>query len=99
MKSLGAEVVYVRADVSKAESLPNIEEIKKYFGRINGVIHSAGVIHDALISKKTRTEMDKVLAAKIYGTIHLDELTREEPLDCFILFSSMASIFWQSRSK
>ena len=93
LKSLGAEVVYVRADVSKAESLPSIKAIKKYFGGINGVIHSAGVIHHALISKKTRTEMDEVLAAKIYGTIHLDELTREEPLDCFILFSSISSIF------
>ena len=54
LKSLGAEVAYVRADVSKAESLPSIKAIKKYFGSINGVIHSAGVIHHTLISKKTR---------------------------------------------
>ena len=66
LKSLGAEIVYVRADVSKTESLPSIEEIKKYFGEINGVIHSAGVVHDTLISKKTRTEMDSFSCKNIW---------------------------------
>jgi len=37
-------------------------------------------------------EIKEVLSPKIIGTVNLDEVTREEPLDFFVMFSSMAAI-------
>ena len=86
--------IYVPADVSKENDVKKIiQEAKARFGHIDGIIHSAGVIHDAFILNKTSEQIKDVLSSKILGTKNLDELTQLEPLDFFILFSSIAAIF------
>ena len=93
LQSLGSEVLYVRGDVAKfadAESI--IGAAKARFAHINGVIHSAGVTQDSFVLKKTREQMDAVLAPKVYGTVNLDRATSEEPLDLFVMFSSVAAV-------
>ena len=65
--------------------------IKEKFGALNGIIHSAGVIRDAFIVKKTSEDMHAVLAPKIQGTLNVDEVWQAEPLDFFVLFSSTAA--------
>lgn len=93
LRSLGAQVLYVAADVAKAEDVRQLlSETKSRFGTINGIVHSAGVLRDSLFRKKTHEEMEAVFAPKIYGTFHLDELTRNENLDFFVLFSSLAAV-------
>ncbi|MCP4701907.1 MAG: amino acid adenylation domain-containing protein, partial [Gammaproteobacteria bacterium] len=91
--SLGAEVIYLRADIGKRDEVTSlIAQTKSHFGKLNGIIHSAGVIKNALMRKKTPDEMADVLAPKVYGTIYLDEFTQNEPLDFLVLFSSMAAV-------
>ncbi|NNC24662.1 KR domain-containing protein, partial [Salinisphaera sp. USBA-960] len=58
--------------------------------RLNGVLHSAGVIEDAFLLRKNAEGFARVIAPKTLGTWHLDEETRAEPLDLFVLFSSVA---------
>ena len=55
------------------------------------MIHSAGVLRDSFIRNKSRDEIEAVLASKVYGTMFLDEETKEEKLDFFVLFSSLAA--------
>lgn len=89
----GAEILYLPADVSSLEDVRNlIQESKTRFGGIHGVIHAAGVLRDSLIRNKTPEEMRAVLAPKVYGTLHLDELTKDEELDFFVTFSSLAAV-------
>ena len=89
--SFGAETMLVQADVSKLDDMERaVAESKDRFSEIHGVIHCAGVNRDAFIFKKNREEMDAVLAPKVHGAIHLDLATSGEPLDWFILFSSLA---------
>jgi amino acid adenylation domain-containing protein len=93
LRKSGAEVIYVPADVSSREDVKRlVGEVKAHFGEINGVIHSAGVLKDSLIRNKTQEEMSAVFASKIYGTLHLDALTKDEPLDFFVTFSSLAAV-------
>ena len=93
LRAFGAEVLPLRADVSKLEDAEMIvREAKTRFSEINGVIHCAGTNRDAFILKKTPQEMDAVLAPKVYGTINLDLATRAENLDLFVLFSSVAGV-------
>jgi len=93
LKGYGADVLFLQADVSKLEDIEMVvREAKGRFSEIHGVIHCAGVNRDAFILKKTKDEMDAVLAAKIYGTINVDLATSGENLDFFVLFSSIAAV-------
>jgi polyketide synthase PksN len=89
----GSEVLYLQADVSELEDMRVVvREAKARFSQINGVIHAAGVNHDAFVLKKTREEMDAALAPKVYGAINVDLATSGENLDLFVLFSSVAGV-------
>ncbi|MGC2745070.1 MAG: type I polyketide synthase, partial [Candidatus Angelobacter sp.] len=93
LTSAGAEVVYVQADVSNHEDVMRlVNESKERFGQINGIIHAAGVLKDSFVRNKKTEEMSAVFAPKVYGTLHLDEATRQEDLDFFVMFSSVASV-------
>ncbi|EDN72968.1 Putative polyketide synthase [Beggiatoa sp. SS] len=92
IKALGAEVLYIQADVSQRDDVEAmIAQTKAHFGQINGIIHSAGLIRDALLLNKTQENMAAVLAPKIWGTVYLDEATQAEKLDFLVLFSSIVA--------
>ncbi|MCP5006363.1 MAG: SDR family NAD(P)-dependent oxidoreductase, partial [Planctomycetes bacterium] len=91
LQTLGGEVDYQRVDVSKLEKVNSlVEAIEDRYGKLDGIIHSAGVISDNFILKKTTEEFRKVLAPKVIGTVNLDMATRRITLDFFVLFSSGA---------
>ncbi|MCG8619867.1 MAG: SDR family NAD(P)-dependent oxidoreductase, partial [Desulfobacterales bacterium] len=91
LSALGARAEYRKADVGKkAEVRKLISAVKKAYGLINGIIHSAGMIRDNVITKKTRQDVKAVLAPKVVGLANLDEASADLPLDLFILFSSAA---------
>ncbi len=86
-----ARIAYLQADVASYEAVERaVAEARARFGAINGVIHAAGVTRDAFIIKKTAAELDAVLAPKIAGAVNLDRATRDENLDLFVMFSSVA---------
>ncbi len=94
LRALGADVLYVSADISDADQVRDlIASAKTHFGSLNGVLHSAGVNRDSLLIRKDRESLRQVLAPKVQGTLHLDRATAEEPLDLFVLFSSGAGSF------
>lgn len=85
---------YIQADVANPASLKALmKKIKKLGLNLNGVIHSAGLTHDQLISNQTAEEMGKVLAPKVAGSYHLHQATEKEPLDFFVQFSSVSAAF------
>ncbi|UCH94144.1 MAG: SDR family NAD(P)-dependent oxidoreductase [Candidatus Aminicenantes bacterium] len=93
LESLGAEVIYIQADASNRQEAEHlVTRVKHRYNQLNGIFHSAGVIRDSFIMKKTPGEAEAVLAPKVYGAVHLDEVTREENLDFFIMFSSLAAV-------
>ncbi|MES2824532.1 MAG: SDR family NAD(P)-dependent oxidoreductase [Pseudomonadota bacterium] len=93
LKTYHKDVIYLQADVANLADVQSVvQKTKAHFSAINGVIHSAGVNRDAFIIKKTKAEMSEVLNPKVYGAIYLDEATRNENLDLFVLFSSGAGV-------
>lgn len=93
LKSLGGRVHYYKADVSVEKEVKRlISRIKSRFDKIDGVIHSAGILRDNLVLKKSREDFAAVSASKVLGTIYMDELLKEEDLDFLILFSSISSV-------
>ena len=93
LEALGSEVLVLQADVAKPEDTERVvREARARFSELHGVIHAAGVTRDAFILRKTKEEMEAVLASKVRGTINLDLATRDLSLDFFVLFSSVAGV-------
>jgi acyl carrier protein len=58
---------------------------------MKGVFHAAMVIDDALMANLDSERMSRVLVPKIKGAWNLHELTRDQPLDHFMLYSSVTT--------
>ena len=84
-------VSYRQVDVAELEQVEQlICAIREEYGRLDGVLHSAGVIADDFILKKSGAKFREVLAPKVIGTYNLDQASRDVELDFFVLFSSLA---------
>jgi len=92
LQATGARVEYRIVDVGDKQAVTGlIQSIERDCqGPLNGIIHSAGIIRDNFIFKKTAAELQDVLAAKVSGVVNLDQASRSVNLDFFILFSSLA---------
>ncbi|WP_426448177.1 SDR family NAD(P)-dependent oxidoreductase [Paenibacillus sp. S-38] len=93
LEQWGAEALYIRADVSSRQEVDSLAaEARLQCAELHGVIHAAGIVKDAFLFNKSAAQMGEVLGPKLYGTVWLDEATRHEPLDFFVMFSSLMSI-------
>lgn len=93
LESLGARVTYYQVDITDGRALAVVwKRLTTEAGPIHGVIHLARLVEDSLILSKSEATFQTVIRAKIEGTVNLDELTASEPLDFFLLFSSMAAL-------
>lgn len=89
LEALGAEVLVTAADVTdEAAMRAVVQQAHARFGPITGVLHAAGVVEDALVLIKEPDSAARVLAPKVRGTRVLDAVTRGEPLERVIYFSS-----------
>ena len=85
---LGARVTVAACDVSDRQALAAlIENVPKEYP-LRGIVHSAVVLDDGVIGSLTPERIDRVLSAKVDGTVHLHELTKHMDLSAFVLFSS-----------
>ena len=50
------------------------------------------MLDDGILREQTRERFDRVMGSKMHGAWYLHELTRDDPLDHFVLFSSAASL-------
>ncbi|NEC82365.1 SDR family NAD(P)-dependent oxidoreductase, partial [Streptomyces sp. SID7958] len=92
LTATGVEAMYHPADVGDRDQVRElVTAVRQRFGALHGVVHAAGVTRDALAVRKTPDDAAAVLAPKVWGAVHLDEATRDEPLDFLALFSSVAA--------
>lgn len=89
----GGEVLVLSADTANYQQMEAVvRRAEERFGPISGIIHAAGTADGAMIQVRTREMSENVFAAKIKGTLVLDALFKDRPLDFVVLCSSLASI-------
>jgi acyl transferase domain-containing protein/acyl carrier protein len=93
LESQGAEVLYLAADVARRDDMESVvSRARERFGPIQGVIHSAGVAGGGIIPLKEPEAAARVMAPKVVGTLLLDDVLKDEPLDFMLLCSSVAAL-------
>ncbi|MCG8339224.1 MAG: SDR family NAD(P)-dependent oxidoreductase [Proteobacteria bacterium] len=94
LEKLGARVELFTGSLSDIDKLNSFfHRIKQQLGPIGGVVHCAGLSirkNPAFINKQNK-DIARVLEPKIGGLVTLSKVLKDEPIDHFILFSSVSS--------
>lgn len=94
MEEAGATVEYHSVDARHTEQFGALlDDLYARLGRIDGVIHGAGVIEDTFISRKTPQSFAKVFSTKVDAALVLAHKLRAEHLRFLVFFSSVAGRF------
>ncbi|MBL1208761.1 hybrid fatty acyl-AMP ligase/type I polyketide synthase [Geminocystis sp. GBBB08] len=90
----GIKILVANVDVSNLENLRGIfQQISSsFFPPLKGIIHSAGVLADGILTTLTAEKLSSVMAGKIQGAWNLHLLSLDLSLDFFVMFSSVASL-------
>ena len=86
-------VEYRRADLTRRdETFALVDGIIFDHGRLNVLVHAAGVVADDLLARASKASLRAVLSPKVAGALHLDEAVGTTALDRFILVGSLAGV-------
>ncbi|MDR3514226.1 MAG: SDR family NAD(P)-dependent oxidoreductase [Azospirillaceae bacterium] len=92
LKAAGAEIVTFAADIADAVAVRAlVDALRTRWGRIDGVIHAAGVGGGSLIARTRLDEIERVLQAKVAGTLALAQALRGCDPDFVLLCSSLTA--------
>jgi malonyl CoA-acyl carrier protein transacylase len=89
LEQQGIKVTSVEADVS---DYARVAEILQRTSQLQGIIHAAGMLDDGVIQQLTPERIQRVMSAKVRGAWNLHLLTKDQPIDFFVCFSSAASL-------
>ena len=93
LSAAGSRVAYVSADVGDRVAVERVvTDAYDRFGRIDGVIHGAGVVEDKLLADKDRASFERVLKPKVEGAVALARTLRLADLRFLCFFSSTAAL-------
>ena len=90
---MGAEATVAACELEDRDSVAALLAGIAADRPLRGVIHTAGIIDDGLVSSLTPERLDAVLRPKADAAWHLHELTAGLGLSAFVLFSSVAGAF------
>jgi acyl carrier protein len=94
LRDRGVGVQILKADAGSPNDIGRLfTDIQQNGQPLRGVFHLAMFIDDAPLAALNRERMASVLGPKALGAWLLHERTRDMALDCFVMFSSVSSIF------
>ncbi len=88
-----ASVVVARGDVSDERDVAQVlDRIRREMPPLRGILHAAMVLDDDVLVHLDERRMRTVMAPKVAGAWNLHRLSRQDEIDFFVPFSSIASV-------
>lgn len=89
----GAVVRFYQVDIADRAQLNSVfSEIRRQLSSVMTLFHLAGVVRDSLVVKMPWSDFAEVIKAKILGSVNLHQLTLDDDVRHFVLFSSVAGL-------
>lgn len=89
----GSTVSCLNADISNPRAVRKVfEDIRETIGRVDGVIHAAGIGASGAIDQLDRKAALRVMGAKVHGTMAILNALAEHKPDFIALFSSISAL-------
>ncbi|MFH8471078.1 SDR family NAD(P)-dependent oxidoreductase, partial [Streptomyces sp. NPDC017991] len=92
LAELGAEATVEACDTADRDRLAQVLAAVPEDRPLTAVVHTAGVLADAMLDNLRAEDTDRVLSAKADGAWQLHDLTAGAPLAAFVVFSSVAGL-------
>ena len=93
LRQKGTAITIFQADVTDEGRMTAVfDQIHRDLPPLRGIFHAAGVLDDGTLSQQTSDRFRAVLSPKTLGGWLLHQLSLDDPLDFFVLFSSVAAI-------
>lgn len=94
LRSTGATVVYHAVDVRDRDALSaTLDDVRREYGPVRGLIHAAGVIEDHRIEDKTPEQFAHVFDTKVRGLRALLAAVAGDELRFMVFYSSVSARF------
>ncbi|MFN3186695.1 MAG: SDR family oxidoreductase [Nannocystaceae bacterium] len=88
----GSVAEYVPVSVTDVPALTAaLDGVRAKWGRIDALVHAAGVLADRKIEDKTREQFDRVFSTKVAGLSAMLTATSGDDLKLLVMFSSVAA--------
>jgi NAD(P)-dependent dehydrogenase (short-subunit alcohol dehydrogenase family)/acyl carrier protein len=88
----GAHVQISSCDIADRDALAGLLAQIPAEHPLTAVVHTAGVLDDAVVGSLTRERLDTVLRPKVDAAWNLHDLTKDLDLAGFVLYSSIAGV-------
>jgi acyl transferase domain-containing protein/acyl carrier protein len=93
LEERGVTILSLKADIADRTALAEaLAQVALVLPPIRGIIHTAGVLADGWLAAQPWELFAQPLPSKVDGAWNLHVLSRELPLDFFVMFSSAATI-------
>jgi NAD(P)-dependent dehydrogenase (short-subunit alcohol dehydrogenase family) len=93
LSALGIKVSYLSCDVADPRKVAQtLDQVVKQYGRIDGIIHGAGIIRDGFLEFMTPEDFMKVMEVKLLGAWNLYRASKDRGLRFFAALSSLVAI-------
>ena len=94
LNSNGSNIIVIQANVGKYQECAALLQSMKDLGLppLRGIMHAAGLISDGIVPNQSWEKYNCTLEPKAYGAWNLHQLTLNNDMEFFVMFSSLASI-------
>lgn len=93
LRGAGVSVATFATDIADERAMQGVlARVRETAPPIRGILHAAGTTDDGAISAQSWARFAKLLHPKVTGLRVLGQLTRTDPIDWLVIYSSAASI-------
>lgn len=93
LEATGAQIKVAGFDATSRDAWVKFAaEVRRDLPPLAGIINGAVVLQDQFFLEMDINTFNGTLKPKVDSTIHLDDVFRDDPLDFFLVFSSLSSI-------